>query len=34
MRDVAGDLKQPMQYIPSVSRSSGIDKDGDALVLS
>ncbi|KAF9012970.1 hypothetical protein BDZ89DRAFT_1023750 [Hymenopellis radicata] len=30
-RDVAGNLKQPMQYIPSVSRSSGIDKDGDAL---
>ncbi|KAK0201937.1 hypothetical protein DFS33DRAFT_1489766 [Desarmillaria ectypa] len=30
-RSVTGNLKRPMEYIPSVSRSSGLDKDGDAL---
>ncbi|KAK0487588.1 hypothetical protein IW261DRAFT_1448739 [Armillaria novae-zelandiae] len=30
-RSVTGNLRRPMEYIPSVSRSSGLDKDGDAL---
>ncbi|PBK97527.1 hypothetical protein ARMGADRAFT_641750 [Armillaria gallica] len=30
-RSVIGNLRRPMEYIPSVSRSSGLDKDGDAL---
>ncbi|KAK0464363.1 uncharacterized protein EV420DRAFT_1038279 [Desarmillaria tabescens] len=30
-RSVTGNLRRPMEYIPSVSRSSGLDKDGDVL---